>query len=88
MLHILCVCVCVCVFVCLFVCLFVCIHSYPAYKAHARVIVSSVACLAPPCFSTVCHKRHHFRVKVIEDKMCVFIFSTIVVCNICHFKNN
>jgi hypothetical protein len=46
------------------VCVCVCVGSlsYPAYKAHARVTFSSVA--------TQCHKRHDFRIKVIEHKMC------------------
>jgi len=39
-------------------------------------ILSSVACLDLPYFSTLPHKRHVLRENVIEPKMCVFIFST------------
>jgi hypothetical protein len=47
----------------------------------ACTIMSSVACLALQYFYTLSHKRHDFRNKVIEHKMCILIFSTTFVCN-------
>jgi hypothetical protein len=71
----LCVCVCVCVCVC----------------ARARTIagvfssmprsdaILSSSSLPPPNISTLSHKRHDFREKVTEHKMCVLIFSTTFI---------
>ena len=51
-----------------------------------HIILTSVACLALPYFSTL---PHAFRGgSSIDHKMCVFIFDTIFVCNISHFKKN
>jgi len=41
-----------------------------------RIILSPVACVFPPYFSTLFHKRHGFREEVIGHKICVLIFST------------
>jgi hypothetical protein len=57
-------------------------------KRMRRIILSSVACLAVPYFSTLSHKRHDFGGNVTEHKMCVWILCTIFVCNISHSNKN
>jgi hypothetical protein len=47
-----------------------------------RSILSSTAYLAIHYFTS--HRRHEFRKKVVEHKMCVLIFSTSFVCNASH----
>jgi hypothetical protein len=42
-------------------------------------IILSVACPALPYFSTLSHKRHDFREKVIKHKICVLLISTTFV---------
>ena len=60
-----CVCVCVCVSV----------GSLSSMQCMCR-IMSFVACLTLPYFSTLPHKRDDLRGKLIEHKMYVLIFST------------
>jgi hypothetical protein len=43
---------------------------------YACAILSSVVCLVLLYFFTLSHKRRDLRRKVIENKMCVLIFST------------
>ena len=51
-----------------------CVRVLIQHVARMRHIVTSVASLAPPYFSTLPHKRHDFRKKVTEHKMCILIF--------------
>jgi hypothetical protein len=44
-----------------------------------HVILSFVTALASPYFFTLSRKRHDFRKKVIEYKMCVLILSSTFV---------
>ena len=49
-------------------------------KRMRRITVPSVVCPVLPHFSKLSHKRQDFREeKVIEHKMCVFIFSATSV---------
>jgi hypothetical protein len=47
-----------------------------------------MAPLAQPYFLTLSHKRHDFRKKVTEHKVCVLIFSATFVQDISHSKKN
>ena len=53
-----------------------------------RIILSSVACLAVPYFSTLSHKLYDVLKKRIERKMCVVILSITFVSSISHSKKN
>ena len=53
-----------------------------------RIMLSSVACLALPHFSTLSHNRHDFREKVIDHKVRVLIFSTILSENFLDLRRN
>jgi hypothetical protein len=47
-------------------------------KRMRRIILWSVVCPAVPYISTLSHKRHDFRKKVIEYKMCVLTFLQLL----------
>jgi GINS complex subunit 2 len=94
------VCVCVLCVLCCVVCVLcvccvcvVCVCLYSRGYASTQfslavIILSSVAPHSLQYFSTLSHKRHNFREKVTEYKMCVSIFSTTFVGNISHYKKN
>ena len=65
----------------------VCSLSCPACNALAPYS-DMWPCLALPYFSTISLKRHDWREKVIEHKMCVLIFFTNFVCKVPHSKKN
>jgi hypothetical protein len=72
--------VCVCVFVTLVI-------QHETCMRH--IILSSVACLAVPYFSTLSHKWYYFlKKKVIEHKKCVLILSTPFVWNDSNSRNS
>ena len=71
----------------MYVCVCVCNLSYLARNAHAPYCHLWPAPLYN-IFSTLSHKRHDFRKKVTEHKMCFLIFSTTSVWNIYHYKKN
>jgi hypothetical protein len=51
----------------------------PLSKRMRHVLLSSMACSALQCFSTLSQKWHDFREAFIEHKICVLIFSTTFV---------
>jgi hypothetical protein len=51
------------------------------------IILSSVACLVLPYFSTLFYEQQDISKKNLLNVKCVLIFSTTIVCNICHSKN-
>jgi len=80
-----CVCVCGVCGVCVCVCVCILAFLFRHAKRMRHIILSPVAYLAVPSFSTFSHKRHDFR-KSIEHKSCVFILSTITVQNLSYSK--
>ena len=52
------------------------------------IILSYVACLNVPYFSTLYPKLHNFQGRLLEHKMCVLIFSVTCICKISYSKKN
>ena len=59
-------------------CVFV-VYVTQQAKRMRRIILSFVACLAVPHFSTLSHKQYDFQEKFSEYKMCVLVLSTTFV---------
>jgi hypothetical protein len=59
-------------------CVFVALVIQHAIHKHC-ITMSFVSCQALQYFSTLSHKRHDFRKKVIEHKICVLIFFATFV---------
>jgi hypothetical protein len=88
-------CVCVRVRACAFVCGCGCTDAGVCLRTCS---LTNPACNAPPyCYLspiwlhhilTLSHKRHDFREKDAEHKMCILISSATFVGNISHSKNN
>jgi hypothetical protein len=62
--------------------------SYAACNSYAPCRDVICGPLAPPYFSTFCHKRNDFRRKTIRHKTCVLIFCTTLIWNTSHSKKN
>ena len=55
-------------------------------KSMGRIILSFVVSMALSHFSTLTHKGHDIRKRVLNKKICVLIFSTTFIRNISNFK--
>ena len=71
------VCVCACVFACAVVAFMLAMLATLTLKTGR--ISSFVIPLGSPYFSTLSHKQHDFREKVVEHKISVLIFSTTFI---------
>ena len=70
------------------VCACVCVALLIQHATRVRhIVISFMASMAPPYFTTLSHKRHDFREKVTEHKMCILILSATFIWNISHSKN-
>jgi hypothetical protein len=69
------------------VCVCVCSLSYPAFKVHAPILLSSVTFPTLPYFSSYSHKIYNFWKKVFDIKR-VLILLTTFISNISHYKKN
>jgi hypothetical protein len=75
--------------VCVCVCVYVRVDGWVGGRARACVAylssmprVSAIlpaSSLVPSHFSTLSHKRHDFRKKVAQHKICVFVLSTTFI---------
>jgi hypothetical protein len=66
----------------------VCVCSLGYSRHMCRIVSSSLAYSAVPCFSTLSHGRQDFRKNITEHIKCVLIFLSSFVWNISRSKKN
>jgi hypothetical protein len=67
---------------------YMCVRSVALLIRHGSTVLSLVASMTPPYFSTLSHNGNDFREKIMEHKMHVPIFPRTFIWNNFHYKNN